>query len=254
MKSVGIRGFLKEMDGLHLPAIVELRERSERCSGGVMNKNNITQHERLALAGRRQTNSVEKRRSRCNSKSTGKKRVNKDVPERTSSLKKTTNSGKIVQPKTQNMRKRFENIGLPKITTSNEENTLKSNEASGAKKARRTRLNKGDTISYVYSKSLQDENTMAFLRNSVEFEKDLNTSHKDTGSSFERKKPYGLPALKLNEENEREKLVNNNRELNSSDASETESLLNAWEAIDDEESNETTSSYRSTDCSTGNDD
>lgn len=249
---MGIRSLVEGMDGLHLPAIVELRERSGRCLGSVMNKN-ITQHERPALTSRRQTNSVEKQRSRGESKSTRKKRGNQDISERQSSLKKATNSGKIVQAKTQNTRKRFENIGLPKITTNNEENTLKSNEASGAKKARRTKLNKGDTISYVYSKSLQDENTMAFLRNSVDFEKDLNTNHKDKGSSFDCKKPYGLPALKLNEDNEQEQFVNS-RELNLSDASETESLLNAWEAIDDEESNETTSSYRSTDCSSGNDD
>ena len=47
---MGIRSLVEDMDGLHLPAIVELRERSGRCSGSVMNKN-ITEHERTALTG-----------------------------------------------------------------------------------------------------------------------------------------------------------------------------------------------------------
>ena len=239
------------MDGLHLPEIGQFREDSGRCLGR-MNKN-ITQHEGLALTGRRQTNSGEKRRSINASKSTKKKRTNNDNRERKTTSNKASNTGKSVQPKTQNTRN--SNIGLPKITTNNEEDTVKFNENSGAKKARRTKPGKGDTISYVYSKSLRDENTMAFLRNSVDFEKDFNTSCRDKRSSSDHKKPYGLPALKLSEgaDVEREQFLN--RELDFSDCSETESLLNAWEAIDDEDSsNGTTSTYHSADCSTGNDD
>ncbi len=238
------------MDSLHLPEIVKFRERSGRYLGSV--NNDITQHERLALTGRRQTNSREKRRTTGENISTKKKRTSKDNRERKTSLKKTANTGKSIQTKTLNTRKQFENIGLPKITTNNED-TLKSNEACGMKKTRRTKANKGDTISYVYSKSLQDENTMAFIRNNVDFERDFNVNYKDKRSSFDHKKPYGLPALKSSEEhNQMGEILN--RELDFSDASETESLLNAWEAIDDEASSDTTSAYNSTDCSTGNND
>ena len=34
---MGIRSLLEDMDRLHLPVIVELRERSGRCLGSVMN-------------------------------------------------------------------------------------------------------------------------------------------------------------------------------------------------------------------------
>ena len=236
------------MDGLHLPEIV--RERSGRFSDS-MNKG-ITQHERLALTGRRQTNSREKRLTTGETKSTKKKRANNDSREHSTSLNKASNAAKSARSKTLNARKRFDNIGLPKITTNNEENTLKSSQASGVKKARKTKPDKGDTISYVYSKSLQDENTMAYLRNS-DFERDFNINCRNKKSDCDRKKPYGLPALKPSEgSNEKEGFLG--KELDFSDGSETESLLNAWEAIDDEASSGTISEYRSTDCSTGNDD
>lgn len=239
------------MDGLHLPEIVHSRGRSGRCLSGV--SKNITTGE--SFTGRVQRSTREGRHSKNVEKSTGKKRSSTSKREPKAPSRKASNSGKnSVQDRSQNSRKRFETIGLPKITTNTElvDGTSNVRDNSGAKKPRRTKADKGGTISYVYSKSLQDENSMAFLRNSVDFEKDFNVNYKmDKKFSFD-KKPYGLPALKLNEE----LIINEERflgkDLENSDGSftETESLLNAWEAIDDESSNGTT--YDSADCSTGN--
>ena len=244
---MGILSCFTVMDGLHLPQIV--RERSGRFLGSV--SEDITQYERLALAGRRRTNTTEKRRATGENKSTRKKRTNNDNREHTTSLNKASNTTKSAQSKTPNTRKRFDNIGLPKITTNNEENTIKSSQASAVKKARKTKSKKGDTISYVYSKSLQDENTMAFLRNS-DFERDFNINSRNTRSNCDNKKPYGLPALKPSEGIHEKEGALLGKELDFSDGSETESILNAWEAIDDEASSGSVSEYNSTDCSTGN--
>ena len=238
------------MDGLHLPEIVSFREQSGRCLGSV-NKN-ITTHKRLELTSGRQTNSGEKRRSIDKNKSSRKKRTNNGNRELKTSLKKISNVEKTrTQPKIQNTRKHeHENIGLPKITTNNEDIRIKASDGYGIKKTRRRKHEKGKTLSYVYSKSLQDENSMAYLRNNVDFEKDFNTNIKDKRSSLEHKKAYGLPALKTNEEsNEQEQFLSKDPEFSEASCSETESLLNAWEEIDDEDSNDTSSTFHSTDCS-----
>ena len=235
------------MDEFHLPKIVKLREQS----GGCLGKSVTACEGKGSTAGRRQKGCREKR-CEDGTKSARKKRTSANERQRKTCCKKAASLGKSSrhEGKTQNNRKRYETIGLPKITTNTEESTLKVFDGFGVKKPRRTKANNGDTITCVYSKSLQDENTMAFLRNGMEFEKDFNLNNeiREKRSSFD-KKPYGLPALKPSEElNEKERLL---REDSDGSLTETESLLNAWEVIDDEVSNGTT--YDSTDCSTGND-
>lgn len=235
------------MDSLHLPEIIQFREKPERCLESV----NITKQDGLPLTGRRQTSTKEKRRSNVQNTPARKKRlIHNTNREGNANLYKASNTQKSTQPKTQNVNKRCENIGLPRITINDEVRRFMPIENCEAKKAR-TKLVLGETISYVYSKSLQDENTMAFLRNSFDFEKDLNVNFGNKKSSFERKKPYGLPALKSNDPESDEKKDFLSRDF--SDDSETESILNAWEAIDDEDACNN-SAYHSTDCSTGNED
>lgn len=234
------------MDELHLPEIVKMREPlvgEERVV-----KNTVTTGEAKIVTGRFGNSSRDKRRAvelrqrRLNTKFSGGK-VN----------------GSRSEGKTHNTRRRNDAIGLPNIGSSsgrgNARNIKIEADGFGVKKTRQRRVRRdargGDTISYVYSKSLEDENCMAFLRNCMDFEKDLTNSQRS--SAFD-KKPYGLPSLKASAEfiNDRTATLNC-EDYHEKIFEERKMSWNGWrasEGTDEDVSNDT--NYDSADCSTGN--
>lgn len=214
------------MDSFHFPEIVDLCEPSGTVLKGT--KRNGVSYERKSNASR-YLNKTGKRRLHNSEKSRGKRTNHEHTLHKTS-----LNSGK----KSLKAFKQFDPIGLPKISPNIVKEEAKSK--GTAKKCKRSKQAEGDTISYIYSKSLLDENTMAFLRNMMDVDRDGNhLVNKDINRSnlIEHKKPYGLPALKIPEGIRQEEIVEKDFHLRES---ETESLLNAWETLDDQWSNGST--------------
>ena len=252
------------MDRIHLPAIVKLRAPFEGGRG--LAQKDITTED----AATRITNRTRVRKGAKFDKTTG---VNLDHQEtaitrkigilaekqRRLSTKFTVSGGKIKsnsrsECKHPRIRRTDAAIGLPNISLtiggSASRNNSDAESRTTAKKAKRCRVrHAGDTISYVYSKSLKDENCMAFLRNcNTEFDKGVRSEQRSSESDcgvIDTKKPYGLPSLKANVEciadHDRREWVTT---IGQGSLANGESLSNRWE-VDDGVSN--TTNYDSSD-------
>lgn len=252
-------------DRVHLPAILKLREPFE--SGERLAKRDITISEETVTGASNCSNDINRPRVKgrrdiktgigIDQQTIAKKRGSVLDRQRTKLSTKLTTISHAAS-KTErgsgsegsknrnfiNARRRNEaiSIGLPNISlTMDGDNVGNDNDSqrTAAKKPRRCRRVRGvdgDTISYVYSKSLKDENCMAFLRNcSSESEEGVSTSclpQRSSASAIDTtRKPYGLPSLKGNGE-----CIDEKDDLTLT--TEEESLLNNWE-MDDDVSNAT---------------
>lgn len=236
------------MDRIHLPAIVELRAPFE--SGRGLVKNDLTTEEVATRSTNRTRRKGAKDKTGLNldqdTTITRKKIGILADKQRRLNTKFTVSGGKIKtnsrsEGKQQNARRRSEAaaaVGLPNISLSvggsvSRTDNSNADRTGAAKKAKRCRVShNGDTISYVYSKSLKDENCMAFLRNRMEsVEKGVTSEPRLSASVIDKKKPYGLPSLKANMEcvDRREWITTSQDSLANGD-----SLLNRWEVDDDD--------------------
>lgn len=191
------------MNRLHLPEIENLHDNS--VGGTWIANKNLTTGQVSVTTTRNGNSSRNKRRSVVQEQVTWRKREKVEKSRRVSTKKL---GGKVrntrSEGKNQIVQKRNEIIGFPNIGSSAGARTKNKSDFDGLgpKRSQRWKVrgdDQGDTISYVYSKSLKDKNCMAFLRNGIDFENGAKNYRRPSGSAAD-KKPYGLPSLKTSGE------------------------------------------------------